>query len=117
MALLRVIAGPDEGKAAEVDEAAVNIGRGDDCELCLTDDLVSIIHAIVEPVNGGCRARDLESTNGTAVNGRPISERRLMFGDTITVGRTVILFGSGDEPVETGSVGSAQAPTGESDTV
>jgi len=117
MALLRVIAGPDEGKTAEVDRESVAIGRGDDCGLCLADDLVSLIHALVEPINGGCRVRDMESTNGTAVNGQPVSERRLMFGDTITVGRTVILFGSGEETVETETVGSAEAPMpGDTDT-
>ena len=117
MALLRVIAGPDEGKTAEVDRDSVTIGRGDDCALCLSDDLVSVIHATVEPINGGCRVRDLESTNGTAVNGKPVIERRLMIGDTITVGRTVILYGTGEETADAETVGSAEAPMpGDSDT-
>ncbi|MFH1730733.1 MAG: FHA domain-containing protein [Planctomycetota bacterium] len=116
MALLRVIAGPDRGRTAEVDEAPVSIGRGDDCGLCLTDEQVSVIHAVVEPTNNGCRVRDLESTNGTAVNGHPVSEHRLMFGDTITVGQTVILYGSGEEAVGSETVGSAEAPgPGDSD--
>jgi len=119
MALLRVIAGPDEGKTVEVDRDSVTIGRGDDCSLCLIDDLVSVIHAMVAPINDGCRVRDLESTNGTAVNGKPVIERRLMFGDTITVGRTVILYGTGEETVDADAetVGSTEAPMpGDSDT-
>jgi len=117
MALLRVIAGPDQGKTAEVDRDPVTIGRGDDCTLCLSDDLVSVIHAMVEPINNGCRVRDLESTNGTAVNGKPTIEYPLMIGDTITVGRTVILYGTGEETVGTEAVGSAEMPIpGDSET-
>ena len=110
MPLLRVIAGPDTGKTTEVDEAPVTIGRGDDCGLCLGDESVSVIHATVEPVNGGWRVRDLESTNGTAVNSRKVAEQRLDFGDTITVGQTVILFDTEGEAVGTGTAGRAEAP-------
>ena len=102
---------------AELDREPVTIGRGDDCALCLSDELVSVIHAMVEPISNGCRVRDLESTNGTAVNGKPTIEHPLMIGDTITVGRTVILYGTGLETADAETVGSAEAPIpGDSDT-
>ena len=110
MALLRVIAGPDMGASLRVDDAPATIGRGADCLLKLTDEHVSVIHAVVEPLNGGFRVRDLESSGGTAVNGEPLLERQLKFGDTITVGETTILFGSGEEMVGTETVGSAETP-------
>jgi hypothetical protein len=37
---------------------------------------------------------DLESTNGTRVNGEEIQLRILRFGDTIALGRSVLLYGS-----------------------
>jgi hypothetical protein len=40
---------------------------------------------------------DLESTNGSKVNGEDVTLRILRFGDLITVGRSVILFGSREE--------------------
>jgi hypothetical protein len=40
---------------------------------------------------------DLESTNGTRVNGTVVQIRRLRYGDRIGVGRSLLLFGSEDE--------------------
>src|SRR5207248_5882859 len=40
---------------------------------------------------------DLESTNGTRVNGNVVQIRRLRFGDRITVGRSLLLFGSSEQ--------------------
>src|SRR5439155_16589309 len=40
---------------------------------------------------------DLESTNGTRVNGTVVQIRRLRFGDRVAVGRSLLLFGSGEE--------------------
>ena len=117
MAILRVIGGPDIGKMVELRETAVTIGRGGDCHLRISDELVSIIHALVEPFETAWRVRDLESMSGTLVNGEPALEHRLMFGDIITVGATTILFGSGTETVKAEKVGSANspAPTGGAD--
>ncbi len=117
MALLRVIAGPDVGASAEVDQSPVAIGRGQECELRVTDEHVSIVHALVERCGRGFRVRDLESSGGTAVNGHGVLEHPLMPGDVITVGETTILFGSGAETADTETVGSAESPLpGESET-
>jgi hypothetical protein len=40
---------------------------------------------------------DLESTNGTRVNGNIVQIRRLRFGDRIAVGRSLLLFGSNEQ--------------------
>lgn len=110
MATLRVIGGPDLGRTAEVHDAPVTIGRGPTCGLRVTDEHVSVVHAVVEPMGEKYRVRDLESTSGTAVNGRPVLDQLLLFGDTITVGETTILFGSGRETVQAETVGSAETP-------
>ena len=117
MPLLRVIAGPDMGASAEVRDAPVTIGRGPECGLALTDEQVSVIHALVEPFNGRFRVRDLESLDGTTLNRQKVLEHQLMFGDIITVGATCILFGTGTEVDDTETVGSAEMPMpGDADT-
>src|SRR5207253_2343455 len=40
---------------------------------------------------------DLESTNGTKVNGTVVQIRRLRIGDRVSVGRSLLLFGSNEE--------------------
>jgi hypothetical protein len=110
MPQLRVIVGPDVGKMTQVEDAPVLIGRGDDCELCLSDQHVSVIQAVVEPFDPGWRVRDLETADGTAVNGALIQDHPLTFGDIIKVGVTLILFGSGHESVDATAVGSAELP-------
>jgi pSer/pThr/pTyr-binding forkhead associated (FHA) protein len=47
---------------------------------------------IVRPAGNGWTFSDLKSTNGTRVNGIPITERPLNPGDQITLGATVIRF-------------------------
>ncbi len=110
MALLRVIVGPDAGATALVDKAPVTIGRSPECGLRLTDEHVSLIHAVVEPFESGYRVRDLESFGGTGVNGQRVLDRRLAFGDIVKVGATLILFGSGEQTADVETVGSAEAP-------
>jgi len=110
MPVLRVIVGPDTGRSADVRDAPVTMGRGEDCGLRVTDEHVSVVHAVVEPFEGAYRVRDLESTNGTVVNGQRALERRLMFGDVIMIGETMILFGTGGETADTETVGTAETP-------
>src|SRR5262249_56764952 len=64
---------------------------------------------------------DLESTNGTKVNGEAVQLRILRFGDLISVGRSVLLYGSreqisrrlselrGDDPDNSHTIGAMQA--------
>jgi pSer/pThr/pTyr-binding forkhead associated (FHA) protein len=111
MPLLKVIDGPDSGRTAKVEHHAVTIGRGPGCGLRLTDGQASMIHAVVEPFKGSYRVRDLETAGGTAVNGTQTVEQRLVIGDTIGVGDTTILFGSGGERVGGETVGSAESPS------
>jgi len=110
MPLLRVIRGPDIGLTADLKHAPLTIGRGPDCGLRLTDPDVSLVHAIVEPVESGHRVRDLESASGTAVNGRAVFERTLAPGDTIALGSTALLYESGSITADTETVRSAESP-------
>ena len=69
-------------------EGRANVGRSDDSDIFLVDPSVSRAHAIVEMEGETPMVHDLESTNGTFVNGERVTERRLMPGDVIGFGNT-----------------------------
>ncbi len=94
MLVLTVIEGPSKGKRFELpaDEPQM-LGRSSEA-LPLGDQAVSRRHAELTPDRGEWYLRDLESQNGTLVNGNAINDRvRLQTGDTITVGQTTLAFG------------------------
>jgi serine/threonine-protein kinase len=68
------------------------IGRSSTAGLRVEDDLVSRRHAEITRENGDYVLRDLGSSNGTQLNGMPITVTALAFGDEITLGRTRLLF-------------------------
>jgi hypothetical protein len=68
-------------------DAAVVIGRGDDCDVSLDDPLVSRRHAAVALSNSELWIDDLTSRNGVYVNGQRIQNRqRLITGDVLRIG-------------------------------
>lgn len=73
------------------------IGREEGNHLRLNDERVSRFHAKVQMDNGDVILTDLESTNGTRVNGKAVQIRRLRPGDQIWMGRSLLLFGSPEE--------------------
>ena len=86
--------GPD-GKITFVDLGthAVSIGRGSDCDLTLQDTQSSRKHCEVRQLSGGSHVVvDLQSKNGTQVNGSPVSTWTLKDGDLITVGNSSIIY-------------------------
>ena len=67
------------------------IGRGSDADLVLADDdAVSRTHAEIAVRAGRCLIRDLDSCNGTLLNGRPVRRARLRRGDVLLLGETEI---------------------------
>lgn len=75
-----------------LDSHPVLIGRSPECDITLLDPNVSRRHAEVRPLDDGFVLVDLGSTNGTRVNGVPISERGLRDGDELMFGNTRIVF-------------------------
>ena len=68
------------------------IGRSDEGEIVLLDPSVSRAHAVIEIVRGAAVVRDLDSTNGTFVNGRRVTSRSLKSGDELRFGNTRMLL-------------------------
>jgi len=89
VAILRVVEGDDKGGQLRIDRSVVTIGRGSSCDMVLQDDRVSADHLTVSFRNGEFRVRDNESTNGTLLNGSPVTEFAIRDGDQIRIGHTV----------------------------
>ena len=69
----------------------VTVGRGGGCGIVLADDTyVSTLHARLFQQNGEVFVEDLGSTNGTFVNGQPVTAAtRIKRGDQVQFGQTV----------------------------
>jgi Protein of unknown function (DUF3662)/Inner membrane component of T3SS, cytoplasmic domain len=85
-----------EGKAASYDfelkHKITVIGRGTDTDIRLTDHAVSRRHAEIRIANGATMLNDLQSTNGTTVNGVTVTTMALSDGDEIRIGETVLTY-------------------------
>lgn len=94
---LRVLDGADRGRIFEELPAPVTIGREEGNSIQLNDERVSRYHVKIQEDHEKLVLTDLESTNGTKVNGEDIQLRILRFGDMITVGRSVLLYGTREQ--------------------
>ncbi|MCL1898426.1 MAG: DUF3662 and FHA domain-containing protein [Micrococcales bacterium] len=73
------------------------IGRGSDADIIVEDTGVSRRHVEIRLTANGPVVTDLGSTNGTFVEGHRITNALLVDGNTITVGRTKVVFWTGDQ--------------------
>jgi Protein of unknown function (DUF3662)/FHA domain len=81
-----------DGCPYEVTKRRVVIGRSKGCDVQLSDANVSRRHAELRQEGATYWIVDLDSTNGTEVNGRRSKRAKLENGDRITVGATDIVF-------------------------
>jgi len=82
------------GKARDImlDRQRITIGRRADNDVCLPYPAVSSEHAAVVTILSDSFLEDLESTNGTLVNGRPITKVLLHDGDRIDIGLQELIY-------------------------
>jgi pSer/pThr/pTyr-binding forkhead associated (FHA) protein len=97
---LRVLDGADRGRVYENLPTPVTIGREEGNSLQLNDERVSRFHVKIQEDQDRIVITDLDSTNGTKVNGEVIQLRILRFGDIVSLGRSVLLFGSREQIAE-----------------
>src|SRR3954454_3250383 len=96
---LRILDGADRGRVFEHLGTPVTIGREEGNSVQLNDERISRFHIKIQEDGGKLVLTDLESTNGTRVNGEDVQLRILRFGDVIAVGRSVLLYGTKDQIV------------------
>jgi signal transduction histidine kinase/pSer/pThr/pTyr-binding forkhead associated (FHA) protein len=101
VASLFVIQGRDQGTRFHLEEAVHTIGRTQSHSIRLHDTEVSRNHAELVRRGDAYQVRDLGSSNGTFVNGRLVTERDLVSGDQVQVGRSTLLYtGVNEERLE-----------------
>lgn len=94
---LRILDGADQGRVYNELTTPVSIGREEGNTIQLNDERVSRFHVKIQEDQDKIILTDLESTNGTKVNGDEIRLRILRYGDLITIGRSLLLFGSEEQ--------------------
>lgn len=82
----------------ELDAERVTIGRQASNDVVLNDKAVSGRHAAIVTILDDSFLEDLDSTNGTQVNGQPVTKHPLAHGDVITIGRNTVRYFSADVP-------------------
>jgi signal transduction histidine kinase/pSer/pThr/pTyr-binding forkhead associated (FHA) protein len=98
VATLFVIRGIDQGIRFELEGTIFQIGRDSSNTIQLHDSEVSRHHAEVRFHEGEYLISDLNSSNGTFINGKRIDQHKLESGDQVQAGSTLMLFtGSLDE--------------------
>ncbi len=81
-----------DGQSKTVDKQRVVLGRSRECDVTLQDPNVSRRHAELRQEGATYWIVDLDSTNGTEVNGRRVQRAKLSDGDVFTVGSTEVRF-------------------------
>lgn len=73
-------------------KGSVTIGRRKENTIVFSDPEVSSSHARIDKVGTDYILTDLQSTNGTLVNGSKVLSQRLSHGDRIRIGKNVLVF-------------------------
>ncbi len=81
-----ILSGPAKGTEHALDRERITMGRGPGVDLAFDDSTMSRQHAAIEFSNGGFQLRDLESTNGTLLNGGEVKVGELKHRDRFQIG-------------------------------
>ena len=93
--LVLLLPGGQEREFA-LSKAEISIGRGATSDVILPDARVSRSHTRIECGAEGCFVVDLGSANGTRLNGQPVQRARLLPGDVISLGGSMLRYETGD---------------------
>ena len=98
---LIAIAGALKGMTFALPEGEVSIGREASNGVCLNDPSVSRRHCVITKEADQLKIIDLDSFNGTFINGVPVKEQPLKHGDQIAIGDILLLFLAHEGQAET----------------
>jgi pSer/pThr/pTyr-binding forkhead associated (FHA) protein len=92
--ILVIQAGDFEGTEHPISKDETLIGRNPTTDITLLDEGISREHALIVRDEATCTftIEDLQSTNGTKVNGKRVRSAELAHGDAIEIGRTRFVF-------------------------
>lgn len=94
MGRLEILNGGFEGMNYDLTSEEIVIGRNPTTDITLLDEGISREHAVIlyDADNLAYVIEDLQSTNGTRVNGKRIRSAPLQDGDEIQIGKTLFRF-------------------------
>jgi pSer/pThr/pTyr-binding forkhead associated (FHA) protein len=84
--------GSRKGREDKLDQELIRLGRKADNHIVFSEVMVSSHHAEVRSRGGSYLLVDLESTNGTFLNGKRVQEERLRDGDQVQLGKDGPVF-------------------------
>ncbi|MCI0342631.1 MAG: FHA domain-containing protein [Planctomycetales bacterium] len=93
-----------------LEASEVSIGRSDENQIRITDIKSSRKHCVVKREGAGYLLQDLDSSNGTQVNGAKVKTQMLRDGDVIQIGLTTITFKAEGEEAAAIAVAAGAAP-------
>ena len=91
-AVIKVLNGPSIGTTFQITQSLTTIGRTGDVDIKIADDALSRCHAAITYHSMEFRIRDLDSANGTILNGSEVKEYALRNNDKVLVGETLLQF-------------------------
>lgn len=87
------ISGAGQQRIYNLSADVINVGRSANNDLVLSNDTVSSSHLVVKRERNGCvLVTDLNSSNGTRINGEDVSQAKLVPGDELELGEVMIRF-------------------------
>jgi serine/threonine protein kinase len=92
IAYLDIVKGEARGNRYWIGEQGLTLGRRSGCDIVMTDKKISRLHARFVSYNGQVYLRDMESQNGTLLNGERVFSQILNEGDEIVIGDTAMRF-------------------------
>lgn len=100
------LAGPLKGQIIELAEEKTSIGRDGGNMIALNDTSTSRQHCCILAIQDMIVIRDLESENGTIVNGVSVTEARLEHGDRVQIGNSRFIVWLSDEEFDWAAAGT-----------
>lgn len=104
---IKIVSKELKGKTFKLTKDQYLVGRTEECDICIQNSAVSSRHCtLTREESGNYLLTDLNSTNGTVVNGRKTQEKVLQNSDIIRIGSIEIIY---ESPVTSGKNKEANA--------
>src|SRR5689334_12202849 len=101
MASLQIVSGMNAGQSYDLDDREIFVGRDSTCHVVLPHRTVSRAHCRLLKMPDGFYIEDLQSVNGTLVNGKKIERRSLLaHHDRIRIHDIVLEFTDDEEALD-----------------
>lgn len=104
MAKVILITSDGRARQIELESPQITVGRSDQSDIVLQGTQVSRAHALLSSDHGVFSVRDLESSNGTFVNGLKVQRQKLRHQDVIRIGDYELRFLERDVTAFSGQV-------------